>query len=109
MMLAGAVALPIQFGLPVRLMLVMLAGGLANTSWTAGLMMLAGGLANTTWITGAADARDACRSGGLANTSWIAGAADARDANRSGGLAGWLGRLMLMVLAGGLDAHGACR
>ena len=44
-MLAGAVVLPIQFGLLVRLMLVMLAGGLANASWIA-------------W---AADAHDACR------------------------------------------------
>ena len=84
-MLAGAVALPIQAGLLGRLILMMLAGGLANTSW----------------IAGAADARDACRSGGLAgwlgrlmlmvlaggfaNTSWIAGADDSHDACRSGG------------------------
>ena len=46
------------------------------------LMVLAGGFANTSWIAGAADAHDACRSGGLANTSWVTEAADARAACR---------------------------
>ena len=85
-MLAGAVALPIQAGLLGRL-IMMLAGAVALPIHTGSLgrlmlVMLAGGLANTSWITGAADARDACRSGGLANTIWIAGAADARDVCR---------------------------
>ena len=61
------------------------------------LIMLAGGPANTSWIAGAAGARDACRSGGLANTSWIAGAADCHDACNTD----WI--------AGAADARDACR
>ena len=94
------------------------------------LIMLAGGPANTSWIAGAAGARDACRSGGNSNTSWtlerlmlmvpVALPIQAGSLGRlmlmmlAGAVAspiqaGSLRRLMLVLLAGGLDAHNACR